>query len=1854
MSSLFDRQAPATGVSFNDNTAVELGMRFLASADGSVTELRYWRAAGDAGDTDVRTGRIWDDNGNLLGTVTFTSAPGESGWQVAELDAPVEIDANTAYTVSYRTTDNYIATIDFFATEYVDSSGQLTAPSGQNGVYAYGGSVTLPTQSYRQTNYWVDVSFVLDNNLPPVADSETATVLEDGSVVIDVVAGDTDAEDGVPDPATVEIEAADDAGGRVKTVAGEGVWSVDAATGAITFTPEPNYAGAVTPIAYTIADSAGLRSAPASVSVTITPVNDAPVADAETATVLENGSVVIDVVAGDTDVEDGVPDPATVEIEAADNAGGQIKTVAGEGVWSVDAATGAITFTPEPSYVGAVTPIAYTIADSEGLRSAPAAVSVTIAAGTAPVADPETATVVEDGSVVIDVVAGDTDAEDGVPDPATVEIEAADDAGGQVKTVAGEGVWSVDAATGAITFTPEPNYAGAVTPIAYTIADSAGLRSAPASVSVTITPVNDAPVADAETATVLENGSVVIDVVAGDTDVEDGAPDPATVEIEAADNAGGQIKTVAGEGVWSVDAATGAITFTPEPDYAGAVTPIAYTIADSAGLRSAPAAVSVTITPPPVPVITLFDPLDPVTGTLSNDNKAVELGMRFLASADGSVTELRYWRAAGDAGDTDVRTGRIWDDNGNLLGTVTFTSAPGESGWQVAELDAPVEIDANTEYTVSYRTTDNYIATINFFATEYVDSSGQLTAPSGQNGVYAYGGSVTLPTQSYRQTNYWVDVSFVLDNNLPPVADSETATVLEDGSVVIDVVAGDTDAEDGVPDPATVEIEAADDAGGQVKTVAGEGVWSVDAATGAITFTPEPNYAGAVTPIAYTIADSAGLRSAPASVSVTITPVNDAPVADAETATVLENGSVVIDVVAGDTDVEDGVPDPATVEIEAADNAGGQIKTVAGEGVWSVDAATGAITFTPEPSYVGAVTPIAYTIADSEGLRSAPAAVSVTIAAGTAPVADPETATVVEDGSVVIDVVAGDTDAEDGVPDPATVEIEAADDAGGQVKTVAGEGVWSVDAATGAITFTPEPNYAGAVTPIAYTIADSAGLRSAPASVSVTITPVNDAPVADAETATVLENGSVVIDVVAGDTDVEDGAPDPATVEIEAADNAGGQIKTVAGEGVWSVDAATGAITFTPEPDYAGAVTPIAYTIADSAGLRSAPAAVSVTITPPPVPVITLFDPLDPVTGTLSNDNKAVELGMRFLASADGSVTELRYWRAAGDAGDTDVRTGRIWDDNGNLLGTVTFTSAPGESGWQVAELDAPVEIDANTEYTVSYRTTDNYIATINFFATEYVDSSGQLTAPSGQNGVYAYGGSVTLPTQSYRQTNYWVDVSFVLDNNLPPVADSETATVLEDGSVVIDVVAGDTDAEDGVPDPATVEIEAADDAGGQVKTVAGEGVWSVDAATGAITFTPEPNYAGAVTPIAYTIADSAGLRSAPASVSVTITPVNDAPVADAETATVPQNGSVVIDVVAGDTDVEDGVPDPATVEIEAADNAGGQIKTVAGEGVWSVDAATGAITFTPEPSYVGAVTPIAYTIADSEGLRSAPAAVSVTIAAGTAPVADPETATVVEDGSVVIDVVAGDTDAEDGVPDPATVEIEAADDAGGQVKTVAGEGVWSVDAATGAITFTPEPNYAGAVTPIAYTIADSAGLRSAPASVSVTITPVNDAPVADAETATVLENGSVVIDVVAGDTDVEDGVPDPATVRDRGRRRRRRPGEDGGRRGRLERRRRDRGDHLHAGAGLRRRGDADRLHHRRQRGAALGPGGGQRDDPFGQQPDDPDREPETRNAPVLLGRPAHLPDRGLRHRPERERRRTGRLQDQRERRRRQ
>ena len=79
---------------------------------------------------------------------------------------------------------------------------------------------------------------------------------------------------------------------------------------------------------------------------------------------------------------------------------------------------------------------------------------------------------------------------------------------------------SVQLVSGQLVFTPAANYHGPAS-FTYTITD--GTVSAVATVSGTVTPVNDAPVASNDSFTVAEDDSVTVDVLGNDTDV-DGNP----------------------------------------------------------------------------------------------------------------------------------------------------------------------------------------------------------------------------------------------------------------------------------------------------------------------------------------------------------------------------------------------------------------------------------------------------------------------------------------------------------------------------------------------------------------------------------------------------------------------------------------------------------------------------------------------------------------------------------------------------------------------------------------------------------------------------------------------------------------------------------------------------------------------------------------------------------------------------------------------------------------------------------------------------------------------------------------------------------------------------------------------------------------------------------------------------------------------------------------------------------------------------------------------------------------------------------------------------------------------------------
>jgi hypothetical protein len=144
----------------------------------------------------------------------------------------------------------------------------------------------------------------------------------------------------------------------------------------------------------------------------------------------------------------------------------------------------------------------------------------------------------------------------------------------------------------------------------------------------------------------------------------------------------------------------------------------------------------------------------------SGDGNAVELGVKLRADAAGTITGVRFYKAATNTG---THVGHLWSSTGTLLGTVTFTGES-TSGWQQASFTTPIQILANTTYIASYfAPKSHYSDNSNFFAVSGVDNPplhALASGVDGLNGVYVYGPAGGFPNASFNSTNYWVDVVY--------------------------------------------------------------------------------------------------------------------------------------------------------------------------------------------------------------------------------------------------------------------------------------------------------------------------------------------------------------------------------------------------------------------------------------------------------------------------------------------------------------------------------------------------------------------------------------------------------------------------------------------------------------------------------------------------------------------------------------------------------------------------------------------------------------------------------------------------------------------------------------------------------------------------------------------------------------------------------------------------------------------------------------------------------------------------------------------------------------------------------------
>ena len=135
------------------------------------------------------------------------------------------------------------------------------------------------------------------------------------------------------------------------------------------------------------------------------------------------------------------------------------------------------------------------------------------------------------------------------------------------------------------------------------------------------------------------------------------------------------------------------------------------------------------------------------------DTQAVELGVQFQTSESGFIIGIRFYKGASSSG---TNVGNLWSSDGTLLATATFTDEAA-SGWQEVDFSQPVAIQAGTTFVASYFAPNgNYADDQNFFASGST-VNGPLTATAG---VYDYNATSAFPTQTFLNSNYYVNVVF--------------------------------------------------------------------------------------------------------------------------------------------------------------------------------------------------------------------------------------------------------------------------------------------------------------------------------------------------------------------------------------------------------------------------------------------------------------------------------------------------------------------------------------------------------------------------------------------------------------------------------------------------------------------------------------------------------------------------------------------------------------------------------------------------------------------------------------------------------------------------------------------------------------------------------------------------------------------------------------------------------------------------------------------------------------------------------------------------------------------------------------
>ncbi|HCE2891852.1 TPA: tandem-95 repeat protein, partial [Vibrio parahaemolyticus] len=1247
-------------------------------------------------------------------------------------------------------------------------------------------------------------------------------------------------------------------------------------------------------------------------------------------------------------------------------------------------------------------------------------VSQTVNFTVAPVVDIEadSADVVEDTPTIINVLGNDTF-------ESTDKVVSLDaDNGPKNGTV----IVNND---GTVTYTPDDNYVGEDT---FTYIVTSGGMSESTTVEVNVTPVNDAPVAKDDIATTQEDTAVTIDVLPNDTDVDG---DKLSIQSATVPEAQGKVEIVDGK-----------LVFTPAENFNGDAE-ITYTVTD--GSLTDQATVKVTVnavndTPEVESNIadqTLAEDFTPYSIDLNNAFSDVDGELTFSVSGNSNI------QVAIVNGIATFTPTADWSGSEAL--TFTATDPSGESVSQTVNFTVASVADIVADKATVVEDTPTIIKVLGNDTFEGTDKVVSLDTNNGPaNGTVSVNpdGSVTYtPNDNYHGTDSFtyivtsggVSESAIVEVNVTPandapVAKDDIATTQEDTAVTIDVLPNDTDV-DG--DKLSIESVSVPKEQGTVEVVDGK-----------LVFTPAENFNGDAE-ITYTVTD--GALTDQATVKVTVNAVNDTPVVESN--------------IADQTLAEDFTP--YTIDLNTAfsdvDNVDGELTfSVSGNSNIQVAIVNGIATITPTADWNGSET-LTFTATDPSG-ESVSQPVNFTVA----PVADivADKATVVEDTSTVIKVLGNDTFEGDG-------KVVSLDTNNGPAN-----GTVSVNP-DGSVTYTPNDNYQGTDS---FTYIVTSGGVSESTTVSVDVTPVNDAPVAKDDTAITDEDTPVTIDVLPNDNGIDG---DKLSIQSASVPEAQGKVEIVDGK-----------LVFTPAENFNGDAE-ITYTVTD--GELTDAAKVTVTVNPVNDAPTIKVDAVESITeDAVSTDTVVATLTVRDTDTPEDQLTvslennsngyfvlvgnEVKLTQAGVDSVNNDELNLKNLTISASVSDGVNPTASDSDSLVVNRVNDAPtIKVDAVESITEDAVNTDTVVATLTVRDTDTPEDQLTVSLENNSNGYFVLVGNEVKLTQA------GVDA---VNNDELNLKDLTISASVSDG---VNPTANDSDSliVNRVNDAPTIKVDAVEsiteDAVNTDTVVATLTVRDTDTSEDQLTVSLENNSNGYFV----LVGDEVKLTQAGVD-AVNNDELNlkdltiSASVSDGVNPTANDSDSLIVNRVNDAPTVENAIADQElsedfatyTIDLNDAfkDSDSALNFSVSGNSNVLVSIENNGIaTISPTADWNGSET-LTFTATDPNG-----ESVSQTVDFTVAPVVDIETdsTNVVEDTSTIINVLGNDTfegkdkvvslDAENG-PKNGTVIVNN----------------------DGTVTYTPDDNYVGKDT---FTYVVTSGGVSESTTVTVNVTPVNDKP---------------------------------------------------------------------------------------------------------------------------------------------------------------